>query len=129
MDGAFSLLFVDDDIVLQDLVKYSLKRDPNIHLEYSSSGAAALERLSQPGIDVVLSDVMMPHMSGPDLLAAMRRNPNLARVPVIFITASTLSVPEAQLVELGACGVIGKPFDPNTLAERIRELLQDHRID
>ena len=96
MDGAFSLLFVDDDIVLQDLVKYSLKRDPNIHLEYSSSGAAALERLSQPGIDVVLSDVMMPHMSGPDLLAAMRRNPNLARVPVIFITASTLSVPEAQ---------------------------------
>ena len=72
--------------------------------------------------DVVVLDVMMPGMDGPTLLKRMRRDPDLAHIPVIFMTAKVSSEEAERFRELSAIGVIAKPFDPMTLAGQVRSL-------
>ena len=123
MSAAITILFVDDDVMFQDLVRYSLARDSRFRMECVLSGSEALERLSHPGIDVILSDVMMPQMSGPDLLAAVRRQPGTKELPFIFMTAAAMSLKREDLTELGLLGVISKPFDPTDLAGQISRMI------
>ncbi len=123
MSAAITILFVDDDVMFQDLVRYSLARDSRFLMECVLSGSEALERLSHPGIDVILSDVMMPQMSGPDLLAAVRRQPGTKELPFIFMTAAAMSLKREDLTELGLLGVISKPFDPTDLAGQISRMI------
>lgn len=123
MSAAITILFVDDDVMFQDLVRYSLARDSRFLMECVLSGSEALERLSHPGIDVILSDVMMPQMSGPDLLAAVRRQPGTKELPFIFMTAAAMSLKREELTELGLLGVISKPFDPTDLAGQISRMI------
>jgi two-component system, OmpR family, response regulator len=118
-----TILYVDDDTIFLELVTYSLARDPVFQLECVSSGAEALVRLERPGVHIILLDVMMPQMSGPDLLKIVHQRPHIAKTPVIFITAATMSIDRDQLMELGAIGIIDKPFDPSKLAEQIRRIL------
>jgi CheY-like chemotaxis protein len=67
---------------------------------------------------------MMPVMDGPATLARLRQNPDLARVPVIFMTARAQDRELERFRALGAVGVIAKPFDPMTLAASVRDYLQ-----
>ena len=67
---------------------------------------------------------MMPGMDGPTTLAGLRRNPVLAKIPVVFITARTQAHEVERFTALGAAGVITKPFDPMTLARTAREFLK-----
>jgi two-component system OmpR family response regulator len=66
--------------------------------------------------------VMMPKMDGPETLRQLRRLPNAASVPVIFMTARAQVHEQAAHRALGALGVIVKPFDPMTLSLQIREI-------
>ena len=63
---------------------------------------------------------MMPDMSGPETLAALRHQPGMKGVPVVFITAKAMPDEVEALLEYGATGVIVKPFDPVTLPQDIR---------
>ena len=71
--------------------------------------------------DVVLLDVMMPGMDGPGVLKALRELG--AATPVVFITARAQSHERSRLIDLGALGVITKPFDPMSLAKDLRAVL------
>lgn len=80
-----------------------------------------MARTEQP--DVVLLDVMMPGMDGPQTAAKLQEDPSTRTIPVVFLTAKlsdpdTLNIPERNLA-----GVIAKPFDPMTLAAEISQLL------
>lgn len=74
--------------------------------------------------DLILLDVMMPGMDGPTTLAALRREPTLVDVPVVFITAKVQSSEVEFYTSLGALGVISKPFDPMALADQVRAIWQ-----
>ncbi len=63
---------------------------------------------------------MMPDLSGPETLAALRELPSMRGVPVVFITAKAMPDELEKLLEYGATGVIVKPFDPMTLPQDIR---------
>ena len=73
--------------------------------------------------DVILLDVMMPGMDGPTTLAGLRQQPELAGVPVVFITARTQVHEIERFLALGAVAIITKPFDPMTLARTAKGFL------
>jgi len=79
--------------------------------------------------DLILSDVMMPVMDGPAMLARLRKTPETANIPVVFMTARAQTSEIDQFMSLGAAGVILKPFDPMTLSDQIRGHLRFIRID
>lgn len=78
--------------------------------------------------DVILLDVMMPGMDGPAVLAALAETPRSAGIPIVFITARTQSQDRTRLLQLGAIGVIGKPFDPMTLSKELRAVLASEGV-
>jgi len=117
-----SLLYVDDDADIREIVEMSLSLDGGLKVLTSDGGERALlkMRIEQP--DLVVLDVMMPGMDGPTLLKRMRSDPELARIPVIFMTAKARTNEAGRLRELSAIGVIAKPFDPMALGKQVRAL-------
>ena len=71
---------------------------------------------------MVLLDVMMPGMDGPTTMASLRTLPGGAAMPVAFMTAKVQSHEVSRYRDMGAIGVISKPFDPMTLADQVRAL-------
>lgn len=118
------LLYVDDDDDIRTVVTMALSLDPDITLRVAASGEEALTAIAA-GLrpDAVVLDVMMPGMDGPALLERLRRLPPTATTPVIFMTARGRQADVDFYRARGAAGVIVKPFDPITLAERVRLLL------
>ena len=95
--------------------------DPDIQL------VASLARAPGFAPDLIVMDVMMPGMDGPSALEALRGLPETAGTPVVFMTAKVQPQEIAHYRALGSLGVISKPFDPATLAERVRDLWQTDR--
>jgi len=75
--------------------------------------------------DVILLDVMMPEIDGIETLSRLRGLPGHAETPVIFMTARTMDHERTLYLDLGALGVIAKPFDPMTLAKKLRDILME----
>jgi two-component system OmpR family response regulator len=117
-----SLLYVDDDADIREIVEMSLSLDGDVRVTTSAGGEQALAsmRVEQP--DLVVLDVMMPGMDGPTVLAHMRADPQLARIPVIFMTAKANAQEVSRFRQLSAIGVIAKPFDPMKLGSQVKTL-------
>jgi two-component system OmpR family response regulator len=118
------VLYVDDEADIREIAALALQLDPGISVRLAESGAAALEAIGggwRP--NVILLDVMMPAMDGPAVLDTLRQRPGSASIPIIFITARTQSQDRQRLLQLGAIGVISKPFDPMSLAKELRAVL------
>lgn len=90
----------------------------------AGNGPEALAIAGAGKCDIILLDVMMPGMDGPETLACLRDLPATADTPVIFMTAKAQRHETAQYLSLGAIGVIPKPFDPLELSETIQEIWQ-----
>lgn len=118
------LLHVDDEADIREVAAMALELDPDIDLISAPSGEAALELL-EGGLkpDVILLDVMMPRLDGPGTLRRFREMPGLETTPVIFMTARAQGNERDRYLELGAIGVVIKPFDPMSLAQTVRDLL------
>ncbi|MFO1402748.1 MAG: response regulator [Steroidobacteraceae bacterium] len=117
------ILCVEDDADIREIFQLALESSDGVEVRVCGSGAEALSLCGVQHFDVVLLDVMMPDMDGPGTLAGLRRLPHGADVRVIFVTAKATLDELQRLRRLGAKGVITKPFDPLTLATRVRELL------
>jgi CheY-like chemotaxis protein len=122
--SALKILHVDDEDDIREVAAFALELDPAITLTSASSGEAALAVLDgglRP--DVILLDVMMPHLDGPGTLVRLRERQDHRDTPVIFMTARAQSGEVDQYRALGALDVIVKPFDPMTLATEVRAIL------
>lgn len=118
------LLHVDDEPDIREVAAIALGLDPRITLTSAASGEAALALIDggyHP--DAILLDVMMPRLDGPGVLSRLRDIPGLEATPVIFMTARAQSSEQDRWLALGAAGVLIKPFDPMTLAEEVRGIL------
>jgi CheY-like chemotaxis protein len=114
------VMCVEDDPDIRMILEFSLAAVGGYFMCMCSGGQAALEQAPLFLPDMILLDVMMPDMSGPETLAALRQQPGMKGVPVVFITAKAMPDELEALLEHGAAGVIIKPFDPMTLPEDIR---------
>jgi CheY-like chemotaxis protein len=119
------ILYVDDEDDIREIAEIALGLDPGFDIRSAASGREGLEVAKSFAPDLIMLDVMMPEMDGPSTFAAARADPDLAHVPIVFITARTQTHQVAELMALGARGVIPKPFDPMTLAAQVSRLLDD----
>jgi CheY-like chemotaxis protein len=117
-----SVLYVDDDPDICEIVKTTLCMMADLRVHTAASGERAIELALEVLPDLVLMDIMMPGLDGPSTLKRMRGNAALAHIPVIFMTAKLLPAEVAHFLQLGAIGVIGKPFDPLTLCDELFDL-------
>lgn len=116
------ILHVEDEPDIRDITRLSLERIGGYTLESCASGEAALDKAEDFAPDLILIDVMMPGMDGPTTLKALRDLPGLADTPVVFMTAKARPDEVEEFEEMGAIGVITKPFEPMQLANRIKEI-------
>lgn len=121
------ILYVDDESDIRLIVQMALRIDPSFEVRAAESGDEALSQLTSDDWrpDLAMIDVMMPGMSGPDLLRTMRQDARTASIPVVFVTARARPEDVDDYLAAGALGVITKPFDPLMLAPQVHELLQD----
>jgi CheY-like chemotaxis protein len=119
------VMCVEDDEDIRLIVEFSLGSVGGFEVLCCASGAEALQRVEAFAPDLVLLDVMMPHMSGPETLQALRKLDSLRHVPVVFMTAKAMPQELESLLPLGATGIIVKPFDPTALPAHVR-LYLDH---
>jgi len=121
--NAFRVLHVEDEPDIREVVKMSLALDAGLTVVSCTSGPDALAVAADWRPDVILTDVVMPVMDGPEMLAHLRENSRTASIPVVFMTARAQTTDVEQFLALGAAGVIAKPFDPLTLAASLRACL------
>lgn len=121
--GIRKVLLVDDDHEILFIAKMALESLGGYAVCTCASGSEALDRAPGFSPDLLLLDVMMPGMTGPETLAALRGIPAFSETPAIFLTGLNAGDSGNAPRSLGVAGVIHKPFDPLTLAERIREHL------
>lgn len=117
------ILLVEDDDGIRTIAVMSLQELGGHQVLAFASGEEALARAVPFGPELLMLDVSMPGMDGPQTLAALRRLPELRHVPAVFLTAHTNARQVAELRKLGAVDVIAKPFDPLHLCDRIMAVL------
>lgn len=116
------VLVVDDNADMRGYLERVLGKQYRIALV--QDGAEALENARTLRPDLILTDVMMPRMSGYDLLAAIRADQALRSTPVIFLTARAGTEAHVESLEAGADDYIAKPFDENELLARVSNLIR-----
>jgi two-component system OmpR family response regulator len=119
------ILCVDDEDDILEVVQLCLELDGGFTIDTCRSGAEALVFLGSHRPDLILLDVMMPRMDGPATFAAIRAAGH--DIPVIFMTARVRGAEVSQYLEMGAIGVVPKPFDPVTLSGEIKRLWSEAR--
>jgi CheY-like chemotaxis protein len=123
MPETLKILYVDDEPDIRTIVEMALALDPGLEVRMADSGAHGLALMDDGDWlpDLALVDMMMPGMTGTEMMEVMRTRPSLTRVPVVFVTASARGADMERYIQGGAIGVISKPFDPMSLARTVRE--------
>jgi len=116
-------LVIDDDDDIRLVVKMSLRLIGGLDVIEASSGQEGVGLAVRVRPDIIMLDVMMPGMDGPTVLHQLYNNPLTSGIPVVFLTAKTMPGELGRLKDLGAAGVLTKPFDPMQLAADVQALL------
>lgn len=116
------LLLADDSVTIQRVIELTFA-DQGVDVVSVGDGLQAIERLGAERFDIVLADVGMPGKDGFEVAAFVRSRPDLAGVPVVLLTGAFDTLDEARVAEVGAAAVLVKPFEPQMVIARVRELL------
>jgi DNA-binding response OmpR family regulator len=117
-----TVLVADDEPYIGRIIQMKLEGG-SYRVELVHDGREALERLrTEETFDLVLLDIMMPHASGLDVLAELRRLPHRSGTPVIMLTAKGQDADRERAAEYGATDFLTKPFSPKKLLARIDQL-------
>jgi CheY-like chemotaxis protein len=114
------VVFCEDDPMIRKLVQTAL-RSTNHDVQVAEDGKAGLELIARVLPDVVFSDVAMPEMTGFELAEAMRARPDLAHIPIVFMTASVQREQIDECFRHGAAGHLAKPFTMAELRARVAQ--------
>ena len=117
------ILIIDDEDDIREVAALSLESVAGWQVSTASSGAEGMRIATAELPDAILMDVMMPAMDGPTTFREMQKLPNLAKIPVILLTAKVQGVDQRRFAGLGVTAVLFKPFDPLTLADQMSEAL------
>jgi CheY-like chemotaxis protein len=113
------VLVIDDEDVVQEVLQGCLEDVGGWETLLASSGSEGLEIAIAKLPDAILLDVSMPDMDGVETFQQLQDNSITKDIPVILLTAKIQPADRARFSQLGIAGVIAKPFDPMTLADRI----------
>ncbi len=117
------ILVVDDDDSILTIVKLLLEFATAWEVTALNSATAAIAFAESECPDAIVLDVMMPELNGSEVLQVLRSKPDTQNIPIIFFTAKADRTGHQSLKDLGAAGVLVKPFEPDEIVDQIRELL------
>jgi two-component system, OmpR family, alkaline phosphatase synthesis response regulator PhoP len=117
------ILVVEDDRDIADLVSRYLTR-AGFSVEITDSGADALSALGGAPPDLMILDLMLPHVNGLEVCRLVRANPRTSSIPIIMLTARAEPSERITGLDIGADDYIGKPFSPGEVVARVRALLR-----
>jgi CheY-like chemotaxis protein len=118
------VLIIDDEDDVRSITALSLSAVGGMDVIEASSGPAGVDLARRENPDAILLDVMMPGQDGIATLAQLRESEPTRSIPVVLLTAKAMSFELRRLEELGASGVITKPFDPMGLSGELRAILE-----
>jgi len=105
-----SVLYVEDEAPLRGLVAFWLE-DAGYRVLLAADGVEALEVVRAERPDLVITDAMMPRMSGDELVERMKADPELSAIPIVMATAAASPLRVERMLERGCHAVLGKPLD------------------
>lgn len=120
------ILYIEDEKDIRQVARLALEMVGKFSVTACSSGREALAAFRDERFDLVLLDVMLPEMDGPEILRSLRNVPGGESLPAVFMTAKVQPHEIAELKDLGALDVIPKPFDPMKLPETIRSIWMEN---
>ncbi len=115
------LLIVDDDDTIREALRGVFAADYEVH--FATDGLEALEQVREVQPDLVLLDIMMPHMDGFQACLRLRQDPATRHIPIIFLTTKSEPQTETFGLDLGADDFVVKPFNVEVLKARVRRRL------
>jgi DNA-binding response OmpR family regulator len=124
VDSPSRILVVEDDPIIGRATGLALQEAGGFAVELCDRGGKTLRWVRRFRPDLVLLDANLPDMDGQAVLASIRRDPQLADLPVIFVTGQAMPQDQERYRDMGALGVIAKPYDPYELADRVRRIWQ-----
>ncbi len=120
------ILIVDDERDLVELLSYNLQK-AGYQTSAAHSGRAGLDLAVRTTPDLIVLDVMLPELSGTEIVTRLRSNPNTAGIPIILLTAKTEEIDQLVGLTVGADDYVTKPFSTKVLLARIDALLRRTR--
>jgi two-component system chemotaxis response regulator CheY len=117
-----AILIVDDSPSMRRMVSFTLK-EAGHQVSEAEDGRGALDAAAQVAVDLVVSDMNMPGMSGIELVGALRELPAFGRKPILMLTTETSDEAKRQAQAAGADGWIIKPFNPERLVAVVDKVL------
>ncbi|HEY9774194.1 MAG TPA: response regulator [Planktothrix sp.] len=122
MNELKKILILDDDDSIRRIAELTLTRIGKFEVKLCKHHTEFFELLTGYLPDLILLDVMMPGMDGPTVLSNLRKDPRTASIPVVFMTAKIQRHEVEAYSQLGASGLIRKPFEPAELPVELRRL-------
>jgi CheY-like chemotaxis protein len=120
------LLIADDSITIQRVIELTFA-DQDIDVIAVGNGRAAIERAELERPDIVLADAAMPERDGYEVAAFIKSHPELSHAPVVLLAGAFEPIDEARARAAGCDGVLVKPFEPQMVISRVKELLAGNR--
>ena len=117
-----TLLLADDSVTIQRVIELTFA-DEEVTVVAVTDGNAALERLDSAPPDIVLADVDMPGKNGYEIADYIKHSPSLSHIPVVLLTGAFEPIDQVRAAEVGCNGVLAKPFEPQLVIKRVKELL------
>jgi DNA-binding response OmpR family regulator len=117
-----TVLIVEDDPVILRLLEVNFELE-GFGVLLAHDGAEGLELATSKHPDLIISDIMMPNVSGLELLAALKADSGTASIPIILLSAKAQSADVKAGMEAGADDYVTKPFEPLDLVDRVNGLL------
>ena len=117
------ILVIDDEEDIRAVSRMSLERVGGWEVLDADSGARGIELAEAEQPDAILLDAMMPEMDGPATIQRLKSQESTRDIPVLFLTAKLQPCERERYTELGAEGVLARPFDPMTLPNDVAAAL------
>ncbi len=120
------ILICEDEEIMLTALEFRLRKQ-GFDVVKAEDGKSALEKFNQDSPDLIVADVMMPHITGLELVSYLR-DEKKSDVPIIIISALEQDEIVLEAFRLGATDFITKPFRPNELILRIKKIFQDIQV-
>ena len=117
-----TLLLADDSVTIQRVIELTFA-DEDVQVVAVGDGDQAIERLESSPPDIVLADIGMPGRNGYEVAQYVKKSPRLSHIPVVLLTGAFEPVDQARASEAGCDGVLAKPFEPQLVISRVKDLL------
>ena len=118
-----TVLYVEDEVSLHGLVEFWLV-EAGYRILFATDGVEALSVIATDRPDVVVTDAMMPNLSGDELVERMKADPALADIPIVMATAAASPLRVERMLERGCVAVLGKPLEEESFVAAVRSACQ-----